>query len=192
MTLQTLVWIIIWLFILVLVAGIVLVTFLFGRISVKDKPNEAAIFIKTGLHIQKPIVGKSSNTSRNGSSFMYSKNKVVFIPTTYKENYYHNRRMVFINHKGQLIASPIVDDVTLSETEKEDLIYEMCASHIGADGMRALKGKSTASIIIVAFAAFVIGIAVVISYNAFQEQAAKRQANAPQQQIEQPVPVEVR
>ena len=189
MTLQTLAIIIIWLILLILVIGVILVVFLLGRSSIKDKPDEAAIFVKNGLHIHKPIKGQLSDTTNKGCSFLYKKDKIVFVPATYKENYFRNRRMIFVNHKGQLIASPIIDDVTLSDTEKEDLIYEMCSSHVGADGMRALKGKSTASILIIASAAFIIGIAAVLGFNAFQEQMAKRQINAQQPRIEQPVEV---
>ena len=192
MTLQTLVWIIIWFFALLFIAGTILITFFLGRFSVKDKPNEAAIFVKTGLHIQKPVKGKLQHTGKNGISFIYSKNKIVFVPSTYKENYYHNRRIIFVNHKGQLIASPIIGDVAFSDTEKEDLIYEMCSTHIGADGMKALKGKSTPQVIIIALVAFVIGVAAILGFNAFQDQIAKRQNNTPTQQTPIRIPQEVK
>lgn len=190
MTSQTLVWFIIWFIILLIVAGIILVTFLFGRRSIRDKPNEAVVFVKTGLHIQKPFKAKLSITSNKGQAFVYGNNKITFNPIKYKEHYFCERRMIFITHAGQLVASPFSDDIALSETEKEDLIYEMCASHVGADGMRALKGKSTTSILIIALVAFVIGIAAVIGFNAFQGQMAKQQAPSSQQQIIQPVEVE--
>ena len=182
MTLQDLIWVIIWLFIVITISAIIIITYLLGRLSIKDKPNEAFVFIKTGSHFRKPIKGKLSEVTNRGSSFMYSKG-VVFVPSSYEENYYCNKRMIFVNHKGQLIASPVVDDVLLSDTEKESLIYELCASHVGADGMRALKGKDTMNILIVATVAFFIGIAVVVGFNVFQEQMNKRQAT-PQQQTE--------
>ena len=189
MTLQTLTWIIIWFFILLFIAGIVIVTFLFGRSSAKDLPGEAAVFVKTGIHISKPYKAKLFGVGQAGLGFFYGNKKVVFKPTEYKEYFYQNRRAIYVNHAGQLIASPFTDDVELSNNEKEDLIYEMCASHVGADGMRAIKNKDAKSIIVVALAAFIIGMAAVIGFNAFQEQMAKRQANVPQQQTEQPVEV---
>ena len=188
MSTQTLAWVILWILIILILVASFVIAYIYGKVSVKDKNNEAWVFVKTGLHVNKPLRAKISETASKGLSFIYNK-KVVMLPSTYKEHYYRNKRMVFVNHKGQLIASPIADDVALSESEKESLIYEMCSCHVGSDGMKALKGKSTTSVIVIALAAFVIGIAAVIGFNAFQQQMAKRQGNVPQQQLEQPVEV---
>lgn len=179
---NTLIWVIIWFWLLLLIAGIILTVFLLGQRSVKDKPNEAAVFVKTGIHISKPFKAKLFSSGNTGLGFFYGEKKIVFEPAKYKEHYYHNRRAIFVNHAGQLVASPFTDDVTLSDPEKEDLIYELCSGKIGADGHRAMRGKGMPNSIIIAVVAFVIGIAVVLGFNAFQEQMAKRQTNVPQQQ----------
>lgn len=184
MTLQILVQIILWFFGIALLFGVILITFLFGKASIKDKPYQGAVFIKTGLHISKPIKAQRGDISSKGSFFMYGKKGLVLVPKSYKENYYCNRRIIFVSHTGQLIASPFQDDITLSSDEKNDLIYELCASHIGSDGMRAMRGKSQVSIMIIAVIAFIIGVSAILGFNAFQEQMAKRQVNPPQQQQE--------
>src|SRR3972149_7995663 len=159
-----------------------LLGFILGRISVKDNATEARIFIKTGLHINKPVKGKISAISHNGISFKYNRKGIIFVPTSYKEHFYCGKRILFLSRKGVLIASPFEDDIALSNDERESLIYELCASHIGADGMRALKGKGSISIIIIALVAFIIGVSSVIGFNAFQN-ATKKQSATQQQSI---------
>ena len=162
-SLQTLLIIVICAFGGVFVLASLLFAYIYGRHTIKDNPTEALIFVKTGLHINRPIKAKISEKNNKGYSFMY-KDKVVF----YDEIYYKQKRMFFINRVGQLIATPFNQDVELANDEKESLIYELCSSHIGADGMRALKGKNTVNIVIVAFVAFIIGVIAVFGWNYIQ------------------------
>ena len=80
---KTLLLIILWLFIGILFIAILLLTFLYGRLTVKDNPKKALIFLKTGKHISKPIkgyiVGKSS---QRGTRFNYL-DKTIFVPHKY-------------------------------------------------------------------------------------------------------------
>ncbi len=180
MTLEILVRIFFWTFAAVLFIGLVFIIFLIGKKSVKDNSLKGAVFIKTGLHISSPVKAERSTTTGKGSGFMYGKGKIVIVPKSYGEHYFCNRIMIIINQAGQLIASPFNEDKELSPDEKNDLIYEICASHVGSDGMRALKGKSQANILIIAIIAFIVGVSSVIGFNAFQEQMLKRQV--PQEQ----------
>ena len=70
------------------------------------------------------------------------------MPKKYEENYYNNKRLIFLSKIGQLVSSPFQNDIDLAPSEREDLIYELIESHIGSDGMRALKGKSSINIIL--------------------------------------------
>lgn len=192
-SIQTLFIIVLCIFTAVFLAGILLIVYLFGRRSVKDNPNLASIFLKTGLHIGKPIKGKLSDKTAKGFKYSYKLNraeKIVLVPASYKEHYYCNRRSIYINRLGQLVASPFFDDVSLDETEKEDLIYELITSHIGRDGMKALKGKqSPASIVVIAIIAFVIGVVAVFGYQ-YMQSAMQPKPQQTQQNL--PTPIEVK
>jgi len=167
MTLHTLLIILLWAFSIVFLFGLILITFLIGRSTIKDNPDKALIYVRNGLHVDKPIKAIRKGKSNRGVSYKYGKN-TVFVPSTYAEVYHHNRRMVFLNKIGQVIALPFSVDVTLNSDEKSDLIYELIESHIGADSIRALKGKSNLSIIMVALIAFAIGAIAVYGILQFQ------------------------
>ena len=188
MELRTLLLIILWLFIGILFIAILLLTFLYGRLTVKDNPKKALIFLKTGKHVSKPIkghmVGKSNQV---GIRFNYL-DKTVFVPHKYGDYFHCNRRMIFVNHVGQLVPMPFSDDKELSNDEKEELIYELCASHIGADSIKALKGKQTMSILIIGVIAFVLGILAMFGYNYMQDVMAQQQ---PQQQTQEKPSIEI-
>ena len=188
---NTLLLIIVWFFIALLFIALLVLTFLYGSFRVRDNPKKALIFVKTGMHISRPIKGcMMGMPNQKGTCFNYL-DKTLFVPHEYGDYYHRNKRMLFVNHIGQLVPMPFSDDVTLSGNEKGELIYELCASHIGADSMKALKGKSAMSILVVGIIAFVIGVFVVIGYSYMQDVMDKRQTQ-PSQQQQQISPVEVR
>lgn len=197
MTIQTLVQIILSILGVIILFGMIGTAFLYGKSTIKDNPHKAYVFVKTGRHISKPIKAEMiDKPTREGCIFKYSRDKIITVPTGYQDLYIANRRMIFVNHIGELIALPFKGDVKLSEDERSSLIYEICASHVGSDAMRFLKGKNTANIIIVAIIAFVIGAIAVYGFINFQEVMSERQAKIEQQkpstQQELPKPVEVK
>lgn len=165
---------------LALLIGIFVAVYFLGKQSIKNNPNEAFVFLKTGDSVKKPFKAKLSITSKGGQLFFYyNKKKIVFSPEQYKEIFYCNKRMIFINGQGQIIASPFENDIELSSNEKNDLIYELVSSHIGADGMRALKGNPSASIIIVAIVALAIG--AILSFGVIKFIDVQKQNNTIEQ-----------
>jgi len=184
MNLYTFTIIVLWSFVGLFVIAAFILTFFYGRSTIKDNPNKALIYVKTGKHIQKPMKGVLANKpSQKGCIYNYKDGK-VFVPFTYGDYYINNRRMIFIDHIGQLVASPFGKDIALVSDEKEELIYELVASHIGADSVKALKGKQTMPIIIIAAAAFIIGIIVVFGYNYISEQTVQQDATQQKPAIE--------
>lgn len=187
---HTIITIIVWEFAIVFLAAIIFFAFLYGRSTIKDNPKKAYIFLATGRHISLPIKGDMiGKPTKAGTRYKYANNEIIFVPTNYGEKYIKCRRAIFISRYGQLIASPFDDDVSLSEDEKNDLIYDICESHIGSDVMRFIKGKGAVSIIIVAIIAFVIGAAIVIGFTQFQKvNQQKMQQQPAQTQPVQPNP----
>lgn len=139
-----------------------------GRVSTRDNPERARIFIKTGNHISKPIKGKRTTVTRKGDMYSYS-GKVVCVPRSYGENYQLGKRVIYISKAGQLIASPFDSDKKLATDEKSTLIYELVSNTIGAEGLRAMKGKQSVNVIFIAIACFVIGVGVVLGFTYFKE-----------------------
>lgn len=173
MTLQTLVTIILIFFAILFFVAFLIITFFFGRQSVQDKADKGAVFVKTGLHV-KGYKAKRCGQDKGGDAFIFGKNEYIFVPDTYKKRYFNDRRLIFINNVGELIASPFDDDKPLNDTQKTDLVYEICASHVGADGMRAMKGYTKMSFLYLIIA-FIIGAGMVLGYQSFQEQLLKQQ-----------------
>lgn len=167
MTLELLLWIIFWVFVSIFLIVLLVIVYFYGKRSTRNNPDSAWVFIKTGLNLSKPIKAKKDVTTNKGTMFIY-KGGVIAIPTTYKEYYLVGRRVIFVNHKGQLIATPLIDDVELSSSEKEDLIYELVTSKIGEEGIKAVRGTNKTNIIIVAVIAFIVGIIAVVGYMAIQ------------------------
>lgn len=191
MTLQTLAQIILISFVTVFTIALVVLTYILGRISVRDNPDKAAIFIKTGHSISKPKKGNKQETTKKGTRYSYGNGKSVIIPASYQEDYYCNARMIFISRRGQLIASPFDKDIVISEAEKETLIEELFNSHFAADGMRALRGKTALNTIVVAIIAFLLGVGVMFGFSAIQKQQARAtQPVQQEQQLETPVEVQ--
>ena len=184
MSLQTLVLIILWALALILFGSVVFVTFLLGRHTVRNNPKRAYIFVKNGSNVESPHLGILDEKCKRGVYYGYGKNKVM-VPSSYEEVYYRNRRLIFINHIGKLIAIPFDKDESLDKEASENLIYELCASHIGADSIRALKGTKTANVIIIAIIAFVLGAIIVFGFTQYQKATIQ-----PQSIIEIPKPTQ--
>ena len=192
MTIQVLINILLISFAVIMFFGILILVYILGKVSIKDNPKKGYVFVKTGSHVNKPFKAEIHKRARTGESFKYG-DSVVIIPKIYQRLYYRNRRMIFVEHLGQLIASPFENEVPISPKDAEDLIYDICESHVGSDGMRALKGKSAINIVIVGVIAFVVGAALVFGFVKFQEIQAQRalQSDTSIEQELQP-PVEVK
>ena len=190
MTLQTLLLILIWSFVAVCFIALIFIVYFIGRRSIKDNPDKALVFVKNGNHVSKPFTANLSEKGRSGHSFLY-KNKVVMIPASYGEVFHNNKRMLFINNLGQIVTSPFAGDTPLSDDERDGLIYELCAGHVGADGMRALKGVKSMNVIIIAIVAFFVGALLVFGITQYQTNMGQ---NTPQQQQQQQQqrPIEVK
>lgn len=193
MTLHTLIIIICAVWGFILFGGLLFVTFILGRSTKKNNPNKAYIFIKNGLNVEKPLKGQLHEIVKTGISYKYGENKTIIVPKKYGEAYYCNRRMLLINHIGQLIALPFKGDNELTDDEKVNLIYAICESHVGSDGMKALKGKSQVNIIVVAVISVIIGAILCFGIIQFQKNMATNQTTT-QQQMQKPAqsPIEVK
>lgn len=194
MTLQTLTNIIIFSFCALFFIGGYIVTYIFARHSVWNDDKKAVVFVRTGREV-KAYKGKRKDVTKQGISYIYNK-KAVFVPKHYEDDYYRNMRLIFVNYPGQLIASPF-NNQPLSDTEKESLIYALIESHIGADSIRALKGKSSYNIIVIAIIAFIIGALLTFGALNLQKNSAKSlsQTQTPtqtQEQLSPRIPVEVK
>lgn len=168
---------------LVLLSSLMITIYFLGKRSVKNDPNKALILVKNGLNVY-PIKGNQTEITKKGVCYRYKKDKFVFMPKQYSEVFLNCRRLIFLSRIGQLIASPFANDIPLTEEENSNLIYEMCSTHIGADAMKALKGKGNAGIILIAIIAFVIGMSIVVIFN--QVSASRQQLQQSQQSQQSP------
>lgn len=168
MAMQTLAIIILCFIGLCLLIALFIFVFFWGKHTVRDNPNKAAIFIKTGQHLSKPYKGNLIAENKQGFLFSFE-NDFVMVPRSYEMDYHKGKRLIFIDAKARLIACPFNNDTSLDDNDKGTLIYELVASKIGADGMKALRGKPTMNIIVIAIIAFIIGGAIVGFYNYAQQ-----------------------
>lgn len=193
MDLRTFIIIILWLWGVCFLVSIFIITYLLGRFSIKDNPQKALVFVKTGRHISNPFkANMKGKPSRKGTRYKYGDN-IVLVPTSYGDYYYRNKRLIYINRVGQIVALPFDDDTKLADDEKNELIYELVESHIGADAMRELKGHSAMNVIIIAVVSFILG--AIIIFGAIQFQKVMEQNKAQQAiQTEQllPTPIQVK
>lgn len=178
MTVVQILLIILWSVVGLFTIALLLVTYLLGRHSIKDNINYGAVFVKTGNHVGKPIKAKLGEVTKTGCYYLYD-NKAVFIPASYNEYFYSNFRMIFVSHLGQLIASPFSEDKPITKSAEQTLIYELVTSHIGADGMRALKGKGIKGIF--AIIAIIVVVALVAVFGVYQYQKTQHQKALNQQ-----------
>lgn len=182
MTLHLLLMILLWSFVVIFTVALLIITYILGRKSIKDNIANGAVFVLTGHSIAKPVKAKLTEATKLGCSYTY-KDKAVFVPYDYREDFYCNHRAIFVNHIGQLIASPFYDDIELSTDEKDNLIYELVTGHIGADGMRALQGKIKVNYIIIGIIIVAIVAMAMFGYNYYQSSSKQQQAQTTQQQM---------
>ncbi len=192
MSLYTFALILLWAFVVVFIIALIIITFVLGRHSIKDNPTKAYIFRKTGRHISKPIKGEMiGKPVSRGSKFKYGKH-IVLVPISYADNYFCQRRMIFINRAGQVIASPFTDDTKLADKENEELIYEVIEGHIGSDAIKALKGKNVVPSLLIIIIAFAMGILALTAFNyiraSYLEQLAPVLPTANTTPVIKPVP----
>jgi hypothetical protein len=163
---QFLIWFVIIFFSLLFVSTAFLLVFLLGRKTVKNNIKNAIVLVKLGNDLQ-GFKGKlHGNPSKLGYRYNYNDNKnIVLVPKKYKELYHKNRRMIFLNGIGELVSVPFDDKEKLSDKERNELIYELLESHIGSDIVRAMNGKTTMNIWIIAVIAFIVGVVLVFGFN---------------------------
>lgn len=142
----------------------VFLIYMFGRKSARNNPTKATIIQLVGHEALAYRGVQYGEPTKNGTIFQYGKGKFITWPKSYKNIYHKSKLMIFVNHRNQLVASPFDKDVELSSDEKNDLIYELVAGHIGADGMRALRGHSGGNMILIGIVCLIVG--ALLSYGA--------------------------
>ena len=180
MTMHTLILIVLWSLATIFTLATLTIVFILGYVSNRDSHNLALVYVKTGLRVGKPYTAKLHTSSKRGTIYKYG-NKAILVPSSYEIVYHNRKRMLFVDRLGQVIASPFGKDKPLSANEREDLIYELIESHIGADGVRALKGKNTLSVILIAIIALVIGVVATFGVIQFQKTMELKQAKTTQE-----------
>lgn len=177
----------------ILLAALMLILFLLGKHTVKNNPNKAMILILNGNNVDDIFQGKLHTKTKKGYSYKYNNGKSILVPKEYKEVYCKNKRLLFLNHMGQLIASPFDRDIELSPDEKDGLITDLLESHIGSDSIRALRGKGALGTVLVAIIAFILGAVIVFGFTQFQKVSQQKQVTTQQQQQKSSqTPVEVK
>lgn len=191
MNLQTIVIILASIYGLVLLAGFLFVVFLFGRLSVKNDPRKALVYIISGSQMSRPKAGKmAGNPTKLGCKYIYG-NNTVFVPASYREYYYQGKRIIYLTRLGQLIATPFSAKETLSDDEKNELIYELVSSHIGADSMRALQGKFNLNIVMIIVIVIIVSLLAAFGYNYMKGTMVANQVSTQEQKQEiKVVPIE--
>lgn len=171
---QALIIFIITFFSILFIAGILILTFLYGKRTTRNNPKNAIVLVKNGLEILSYKGKMKGKPAKTGVKYEYN-NTFVLVPASSKEYYYKNKRLLIVNQLGQLIATPFGNDIYLTNSERENLIYELVESSIGSEIIHSMRGKSTVSIIIVAIIAFIIGAGAVLGYNAISKMMANQQ-----------------
>lgn len=167
-------------FSVIFVIALFIVTFLLGRNTVKNNPKNATVLVKKGSEVL-PFKGKmAGNPLQKGTRYIYNTNKIVLVPAKNEEIFVKNRRLIFLNRLGQLIASPFDKDVSLSPDERDELIYEAMESKMTGDAIREIKGKPTINFIVIGIIAFILGIGAVFAYNYVNDMISKNNIAVPQ------------
>lgn len=168
---------------LLLIAGISIVIFLYGRLSVRNNPDNCAVFINAGDKLNEPVKGKIFRRSNLGTAYKYGKHYVLQ-PKRFREVYHKGRVAIFLHHIGQIVASPFPasDDRELTPTEKESLINDIFESHYGKDAINAISGTkiNPKIFIIILIGVAVIGVGV-FAVNYFRQNQPTQQTPATQQ-----------
>lgn len=188
MTIQTLLIIIGIFWGMVLLSLSFIFTYYYGKKRVKNNPENATILIEHGHEV---IVQKAklNLVSKTGSRYIYN-NKSVLVPVKYKVRYIKNRRLLFLNKIGQIIATPFDIEEKLSDTEREELIYELMESKIGTDVVKAIKGGKAGNAIILIVIAFIVGVIAVFGYqyfsNSMKQSTTQKQTTTQENNINLP------
>lgn len=196
MTVHTLIVIILAFWASLLVIGLFVAVFFLGRSSIKkNDENSALVLVKVGHEI-KAYKGKLFGVCKSGIGFIYNRS-IAIVPFKFKRIFHKNRLLIFMNNQEQVISSPFDNDEKLTDEEKKGLIYELFESHLGADAIRALKGKGQGllTIIIVGIVAFALGAILVYGVINLQSKKPATQpvSHPTQSQNNQlPAPIEVK
>lgn len=171
---------------LAMLSATYVITYIIGKRTARNNPDNGLVMIKNGSDIPS-YKAKCIQKTRLGRRYRYNKDKTVIVPNKYTPEYNNYRRLIWLSVSGQVIATPFDKDEKLSDSEREDLIYEMFETHVGSDGMRALKSKtSTMNIVIVAIIAVLIGAIATFGVIQFQKSmAVKQQAIDSQKQSQE-------
>lgn len=193
MTLHTLILIIVWVWAIILFGGLVFITFLIGRHTIKNNPKYAIILLKNGNNIDDVFKGKLYEESKKGCIYSYNNDNLVFIPSQYNEVYLKNKRLLFVSNTRDLIALPFDRDTPVTTEEATNIIYELCSGHIGADGIRTVKSKKNNNVIFIALVSFIIGAVIVFGITQFQAYNQTKQSTPITQQAKPAqTPIEVK
>lgn len=143
------------------ISGALLFYFL-GKSAQRENINRCSIDIDCGSQVV-TRKGKCIHTSVEGKKYQYRYNGAIheiLVPDTYKPRYRQARRLLAMNSSGSLVALPFEQSEKLSKSEREDLIKEITMSQLLAQAVKAMRGKITSSILIIAvIIALLIGIA---------------------------------
>lgn len=164
MNVHTLLTIILVFFGIIFTATAFILTIILSRKSVKNNPKKATILIKNGAETI-GYKGTFSGLCDKGYRYNYDKDKFVAVPIRYEPIFHRNRRLLFLNNINQVIVNPFGKDVELNPDEKSDLLYALVSGQIGAEAVKAIRGKTTVNIWVIAIIAFVIGAIAILGYN---------------------------
>lgn len=186
MSIQTLAIIICSLFGLALFIAVFILTFIAGKLSVKNNPTKALVLLDTGNNARSFKADIVIDGNR-GTLYRWGK-RLAVLPKSYREIYYKGRRLIFLNRANQVIATPFDRDIELDSTERSELLYELVSSDIGAEGIRAIQSaKATPKILIIIVIAFIVGAVAVLGYNYFSENFKATSPKPPVTQQQAPV-----
>jgi len=124
--------------------------------------KKALIFVE---NIPQPYKATMLYTSSRGTLYLYHKGKnSIFVPSAYRVTFHHYRRMLYLDRSDTLVAIPFGTDTKPSDTAKNELIQELVTSHIGAEAIHAIKGKSGVGMAIIVVALIVAVASGAIGY----------------------------
>lgn len=182
--------------------AILVLVFIYGKVTVKDNPYKARIFIKTGNQVTS-VNGTAKEVTAKGIRFQYRhggiKIKNVLVPMKYGQDIIKGvlnsgKRLIFVDKVGRLIASPFDKDVELAPEERSNLIYEILESNVGEAVVREIKSKKQSiglfAVIIALFLGALLGYGGVKVMERYQQQT--NQPKQTQQQNQQQIPIEVK
>lgn len=182
MTLQLLLTIISVVIGVLLASAVVIFAYITGKASVKNQPDKALVLLNTGNNTR---TFKADYIVESNRGYLYRFGKrLVAVPKQYKEVYHKGRRLIFMNRANQIVSSPFDDDSSLSEVEKASLIYELVECDIGSESVRAMRGKQTPKLLLIAAICIAVGAIAVYSIMYFQDKM-NTPAPAPQEQTQQ-------